>query len=100
MVARDAEFFLVPVSPRLVWRVGLRNYWKPVWHILESDFRLMLVNARDVKNLPGRKTDVGDSVWLCQLAEAGLLRASFVSAQADPGSAVVDAVPPHADCWA
>jgi transposase len=54
------------------------DYWKPVWHILESDFRLMLVNARDVKNLPGRKTDVGDSVWLCQLAEAGLLRASFV----------------------
>ncbi len=55
------------------------DYWKPVWHILESDFRLMLVNARDVKNLPGRKTDVGDSVWLCQLAEAGLLRASFVA---------------------
>ncbi len=54
------------------------DFWKPVWHILESDFRLMLVNARDVKNLPGRKTDVGDSVWLCQLAEAGLLRASFV----------------------
>ncbi|MEO8969856.1 MAG: IS110 family transposase [Solirubrobacteraceae bacterium] len=54
------------------------DFWKPVWYILESDFRLMLVNARDVKNLPGRKTDVGDSVWLCQLAEAGLLRASFV----------------------
>ena len=54
------------------------DFWKPVWHILEADFELMLVNARDVKNLPGRKTDVGDSVWLCQLAEAGLLRASFV----------------------
>jgi len=46
------------------------DYWKPVWHILESDFRLTLVNARHVKNLPGRKTDVGDSAWLCQLAEA------------------------------
>ncbi|MGH3585773.1 MAG: IS110 family transposase, partial [Pseudonocardia sp.] len=54
------------------------DYWKPVWHLLESDFELMLVNARDVKQLPGRKTDVSDSAWLCRLAEAGLLRASFV----------------------
>ena len=54
------------------------DFWKPVWHILEADFALMLVNARHVKNLPGRKTDVGDSAWLCQLAEAGLLSASFV----------------------
>jgi transposase len=54
------------------------DYWKPVWHVLEHEFELMLVNARDVKNLPGRKTDVSDSAWLCQLAEAGLWRASFV----------------------
>lgn len=54
------------------------DFWKPVWHILEGGFKLMLVNARDVKNLPGRKTDVKDAEWLCQLAEAGLLRASFV----------------------
>lgn len=54
------------------------DYWKPVWHVLEGAFKLMLVNARDVKNLPGRKTDVKDAEWLCQLAEAGLLRASFV----------------------
>jgi len=54
------------------------DYWKPVWHILEGAFELMLVNARDVKQVPGRKTDVGDAAWLCQLAEAGLLRASFV----------------------
>jgi transposase len=54
------------------------DFWKPVWHILEGDFEVMLVNARHVKNLPGRKTDVGDSAWLCQLAEAGLLSASFV----------------------
>jgi transposase len=54
------------------------DYWKPVWHILEDDFELMLVNARDVKQVPGRKTDVSDAAWLCQLAEAGLLRASFV----------------------
>ena len=53
-------------------------YWKPVWAVLEEDFELLLVNARYVKNLPGRKTDVKDAEWLCQLLEAGLLRASFV----------------------
>lgn len=53
-------------------------YWLPVWHILEDDFDLMLCNARHVKNVPGRKTDVSDAQWLCQLMEAGLLRASFV----------------------
>jgi transposase len=53
-------------------------YWKPVWHVLEDEFELVLVNAGHVKQVPGRKTDVSDAVWLCQLAEAGLLRASFV----------------------
>jgi len=53
-------------------------YWKPVWAILEDDFECLLVNARHVKNLPGRKTDVKDAEWLCQLLEAGLLKASFV----------------------
>lgn len=53
-------------------------YWKPVWAILEDDFELLLVNARHVKQVPGRKTDVCDAAWLCQLLEAGLLRASFV----------------------
>jgi len=53
-------------------------YWKPVWAILEDDFELLLVNARHVKQVPGRKTDMSDAAWLCQLAEAGLLRASFV----------------------
>ena len=52
-------------------------YWQPVWQILEDDFELS-VNARHVKNVPGRKTDVSDAQWLCQLMEAGLLRASFV----------------------
>jgi transposase len=52
--------------------------WKPVWHVLEDEFELVLVNARHVKQVPGRKTDVSDAMWLCQLAEAGLLRASFV----------------------
>ena len=53
-------------------------YWKPVWAVLEDEFECLLVNARHVKQVPGRKTDVSDAAWLCQLAEAGLLRASFV----------------------
>jgi transposase len=53
-------------------------FWKPVWAILEDEFECLLVNARHVKQVPGRKTDVKDAEWLCQLAEAGLLKASFV----------------------
>ena len=53
-------------------------FWRPVWAILEDGFECVLVNARHVKQVPGRKTDVKDAEWLCQLAEAGLLRASFV----------------------
>jgi transposase len=55
------------------------QYWKPVWYVLEDrGFDLMLVNARHVKILPGRKTDIGDAAWLAQLLEHGLLRGSFV----------------------
>ena len=52
--------------------------WKPVWAILEDEFDCLLVNARHVKQVPGRKTDVSDAAWLCQLLEAGLLQRSFV----------------------
>ena len=52
-------------------------FWKPVWAILEEDFELLLVNARHVKQAPGGKTLVCDAAWPRQLAEAGLLRASF-----------------------
>jgi transposase len=53
-------------------------YWKPVWHVLESHFELLLANAAHVKNLPGRKTDVNDAMWLADLLAHGLIRASFV----------------------
>jgi len=53
-------------------------YWKPVWAVLEERFECLLVNARHVKQVPGRKTDVSDAQWICRLAEAGLLRASLV----------------------
>jgi transposase len=53
-------------------------YWQPVWNVLEDRFTLLLVNARHIKAVPGRKTDVRDSAWLAQLLRHGLVRASFV----------------------
>ena len=57
------------------------SYWVPVWRVLEEDDlfdELLLCNARHIKHVPGRKTDVKDAQWLCQLLEAGLLAGSFV----------------------
>lgn len=55
------------------------QYWKPVWDVLaERGFDLMLVKARHVKMVPGRKSDVADAAWLAELLEHGLLRGSFV----------------------
>ncbi|WP_373458987.1 transposase [Peribacillus sp. V2I11] len=42
-------------------------YWKPIWNILEGSLHLVLANARHVKNVPGRKTDVKDAEWLAKL---------------------------------
>jgi transposase len=53
-------------------------YWKPVWHILEGRFALTLANAAQVKNVPGRKSDVNDATWLADLLAHGLIRSSFV----------------------
>jgi transposase len=55
------------------------DYWKPFYYLLEdAGFEVLLVNARHVKNLPGRKTDVSDATWLAQLGAHGLVRGSFV----------------------
>lgn len=56
-------------------------YWKPVWHVLEGQFELVLANAAHVKNVPGRKTDVQDAQWLAELVAHGLIQASFVPPQ-------------------
>jgi transposase len=53
-------------------------YWKPVFNILEGPLSVILVNARDVKAVPGRKTDVRDCEWLADLLRHGLLKASFI----------------------
>lgn len=53
-------------------------YWKPVWHVIEESFEVLLANAAHVKNVPGRKTDVCDAMWLADLLAHGLIRGSFV----------------------
>lgn len=53
-------------------------YWKPVWHVLEGRFELLLANAMHIRNIPGRKSDVKDAVWISDLLAHGLLRGSFV----------------------
>jgi transposase len=53
-------------------------YWKPIFNILESQCQVMLVNAKHVKQVPGRKTDVKDAEWIAQLLQHGLLKASYI----------------------
>ena len=53
-------------------------YWKPVWHVLDERFELVLANAQHIKNVPGRKTDVNDATWIADLLAHGLIRGSFV----------------------
>lgn len=53
-------------------------YWKPVWHVLDGACELVLANAADVKNVPGRKTDVNDAEWLADLLAHGLIRSNYV----------------------
>jgi len=53
-------------------------YWKPVYHVLEGQFELLLVNAQHIKQVPGRKTDVKDCAWIAQLLQHGLVKSSLV----------------------
>ena len=70
---------LINEQVTLVVMEATGDYWKPFYYLLEdADFEVMLVNARQVKNLPGRKSDVSDAAWLAQLGAHGLVRGSFV----------------------
>ena len=70
---------LVAVEVTLVVMEATSDYWKPFYYLLEDGpFEVMLVNARHVKGIPGRKTDVSDAAWLAQLGAHGLVRGSFV----------------------
>jgi len=70
--------WLASFEVRLVGMEATGVYWKPIYYMLEDDFELWLLNARHLKNVPGRKTDVKDAEWICQLVEHGLVRPSFV----------------------
>lgn len=56
-------------------------YWKPVFNVLEGEFEVLLVNAKHIKFVPGRKTDVKDAQWIAELLQHGLLKASFIPKQ-------------------
>lgn len=67
-----------------VTRAGMEStgvYWKPVYYMLEDAMEVWLLNARHMRNIPGRKTDVADASWIAQLVEFGLVRPSFVPPQ-------------------
>ncbi len=53
-------------------------YWKPVWHVLEGRFELVLANAMHIRNIPGRKSDMNDATWIADLLAHGLIRGSLV----------------------
>jgi transposase len=70
---------LISEQVSLVVMEATGDYWKPFYYLLEDGpLKVMLVNARHVKNLPGRKSDVSDAAWLAQLGAHGLVRGSFV----------------------
>ena len=70
---------LIEQHVTLVVMEATSDYWRPFYYLLEDGpFEVLLVNARHVKNLPGRKTDVSDAAWLAQLGAHGLVRGSFV----------------------
>jgi transposase len=70
--------WLVAQQVTLVVMEATGDYWRGAFYLLEDELNVMLVNAAHAKGLPGRKTDVADAAWLCQLGECGLLTASFV----------------------
>ncbi|WP_217562240.1 IS110 family transposase [Streptomyces sp. GbtcB6] len=69
---------LLAAEVTLVVIEATSDYWKPFYYLLAEELNVILVNARQVKNLPGRKTDVSDAAWLAQLGSHGLVRPSFV----------------------
>ncbi|WP_327415239.1 IS110 family transposase [Streptomyces sp. NBC_01233] len=77
----DLRDHLLATEVTLVVIEATSDYWKPFYYVLAEGLNVILVNARQVKNLPGRKTDVSDAAWLAQLGAHGLVRPSFVPPQ-------------------
>jgi transposase len=75
----DLKEHLLKERVSLVVIEATSDYWRPFYYLLEDDdLNMILVNARDARNVPGRKTDVSDAAWLADLGAHGLVRASFV----------------------
>jgi transposase len=77
----DIEAMAEWLTAQRVTQVGMEStgvFWKPIYNILEGRFTVILVNARHLKQVPGRKSDIRDSQWGAQLLQCGLLRASFI----------------------
>ncbi len=70
--------WLIGHEVRVVGMEATGVYWKPVYYVLEDAMECWLLNARHLRNVPGRKTDVADAAWIAQLVEHGLVRPSFV----------------------
>jgi transposase len=80
-MTRDLLQLLDWLSQHAVTHVAMEAtgvLWKPVWNILDGHFELLLVNPRELKQVPGRKSDVKDAQWIAQLLQHGLLHSSFV----------------------
>jgi transposase len=78
---QDLEALAAWLRPWQVTHIAMEAtgvLWKPVWHILEPEWQLLLVNPQHLKRVPGRKSDVQDADWIAQLLQCGLLRGSYV----------------------
>jgi transposase len=75
---QDLADWLASEKVTLVGMESTGVYWKPVYYVLEERFPVWVINAEHLRNVPGRKTDVADSVWIAQLLEHGLVSPSFV----------------------
>jgi len=74
----DMEKWLVDNKCPVVAMESTGVYWRPIHNVIENSMQVLLVNARHIKNVPGRKTDLSDSKWLAGLLRHGLLKGSFI----------------------
>ena len=80
-MTRDLEALCDWLKAAGVTHVGMEStgvYWRPVYAVLEGHFDLIVGNARHIRNVPGRKTDVKDAEWIADLVRHGLIAKSFV----------------------
>src|SRR4030067_396281 len=80
-MTRDLEELRDWLMKNRVTQVAMEStgvFWKPVYNLLEDNFTLLVVNAKHIKSVPGRKTDVKDAEWIADLLRHGLVRGSFV----------------------